>query len=213
MKEGVRLKIDVHNIGCFRGGRHVLAGVSFTLEGGKAVKLRGPNGVGKSTLLRVLAGLVPFQTGAIDWFDGDGSLIDPDVRMSRLHYVGHLDAIKPGFTVVENLVFWSRFYGGGGDVTNALDAVKLGRLGDVPGQFLSAGQKRRLALARLLVAPRPVWLLDEPTVALDTDGVALFCDLMNAHVTNGGILLASTHIEMGIDNALELRLGMAEAAS
>lgn len=209
------MKFLASDITCFRGGRLVLEGVSFELEQGIANVLRGPNGSGKSTLLRVVAGLVDYQEGKLGWLDDpgpDGQVreIDEDEThlASLFHYVGHLDAIKPNLTVRENLTFWARLYGVPGDVDPALGTLGLGGLADVPGAFLSAGQKKRLSLAKLMLGTRPLWVLDEPSVSLDVEGVALVASLMKAHCERGGMLLVTTHVDIGLtaDATRSLRL-------
>lgn len=204
------MKLIASNITCFRGGRHVLEGVSFDLELGVASVLRGPNGSGKSTLLRVIAGLVDHQDGTLTWADDEGGEIDEDEtpHASLFHYVGHLDAVKPNLSVHENLDFWARFYGTPEDVGHALETLGLAGLRDVPGAFLSAGQKKRLALARLLLGNRPLWILDEPSVSLDVEGVALVASLMKSHCEAGGMLLVTTHVDIGLahDAIQSLRL-------
>lgn len=204
------MKLIASDITCFRGGRHVLEGVNFGLEPGVASVLRGPNGSGKSTLLRVIAGLVDHQAGTLAWLDDDGDEIDEDETpvSSLFHYVGHLDAVKPNLSVHENLDFWARFYGAPEDVGPALEILGLASLRDVPGAFLSAGQKKRLALARLLLGNRPLWILDEPSVSLDVEGVALVASLMKSHCEAGGMLLVTTHVDIGLaDEAIQsLRL-------
>lgn len=199
------MKLLASDITCFRGGRHVLEGVSFELERGIANVLRGPNGSGKSTLLRVVAGLVDHQGGTLSWLDGEGPdgqmrEIDEDETQlaSLFHYVGHLDAIKPSLTVRENLTFWAQLYGALGDVEGALGTLGLAGLADVPGAFLSAGQKKRLSLAKLLIGKRPLWILDEPSVSLDVEGVDLVASLMKAHCETGGMLLVTTHVDIGL---------------
>lgn len=194
------MKLIASDITCFRGGRHVLEGVSFDLEPGVASVLRGPNGSGKSTLLRVIAGLVDCQDGTLTWLGDTGGEVDEDETpvSSLFHYIGHLDAVKPNLTVHENLEFWARFYGAPEDVGPALETLGLAGLRDVPGAFLSAGQKKRLALARLMLGHRPLWILDEPSVSLDVEGVALVASLMKSHCEAGGMLLVTTHVDIGL---------------
>lgn len=194
------MKLIASDITCLRGGRLVLEGVSFELVRGVASVLRGPNGAGKSTLLRVVAGLVDHQEGGLAWLDDAGQPIDEDETpvSSLFHYVGHLDAIKPGLSVRENLGFWGELYGARGDVEAALDTLGIGALADVPGAFLSAGQKKRLSFARLLLGKRSLWILDEPSVSLDVEGVALVAALMKSHCEAGGSLLVTTHVDIGL---------------
>ena len=185
-------------LACIRGERAVFARLAFRVRAGGALVLVGPNGSGKSTLLRLMAGLARPAAGMLAW-DGAPVSEDPEEHRSRLHYVGHADAIKPALTVEENLGFWARYRGGGssGDAISrtraALDAFGIGRLADVPGRYLSAGQKRRLALARVLSAPVPLWLLDEPKTALDADAATRVDAAIARHRGDGGMVVVSMH--------------------
>ncbi|MCF3936039.1 heme ABC exporter ATP-binding protein CcmA [Acuticoccus sp. M5D2P5] len=187
-----------------RGERRVLDRVSFTVAAGRACAVTGPNGVGKSTLLRAIAGLTGIESGTVTFLNWDSE------RAGAIHFVGHLDAVKPQFSVAENAAFWCRWLGDGSAgesvVEAALDTVGLLHLAEMPAQFLSQGQRRRLALARLRMAPRPLWLLDEPTAGLDTASRATFAAMMANHLAGGGLVLAATHEPLGIDGADELRL-------
>ncbi len=185
--------LRVTDLACARGGLPLLEGVSFALDPGQALVLRGPNGCGKTTLLRTLAGLQPALTGEID--------LPPEA----MAYAGHADGIKATLTVTENLAFWAAIYGTSG-VAAALERLNLRALADRAAQNLSAGQKRRLGLARLLVTGRPLWVLDEPTVSLDTASVALFADVVRAHLEGGGMALMATHIDLGLPEAQILDL-------
>ncbi len=199
---------------CVRGGREVFSGLGFRVRAGEALLLTGPNGAGKSSLLRLIAGLLRPAAGRIALTGGDAELSAAE----QAHYLGHQDALKPSLTVGENLRFWADFLGGGsGVLTDALAAVGLEELADLPAGYLSAGQRRRLSLARLLAAPRPLWLLDEPTAALDATAQGRLADLMRAHLAGRGLIVAATHGPLGLDAALGLRLGasstpVAEAA-
>ncbi len=189
-----------------RGGRRIVDSVDFTLVDGEALILSGPNGAGKSTLLRAIAGLLPLAAGALS-LDGEA-----DEIAAALHYVGHAEGMKPALTVRENLDFWSSFLargdaGAGLAPADALGAFGLAHVIDIPAGYLSAGQKRRVALARLLVAPRPIWLLDEPTTALDVRAQAALAAVMARHRAGGGVVLAATHSPVGLENAGELKLG------
>ena len=191
---------------CIRGERPVFSGVSFRLERGGALALVGPNGAGKSSLLRILAGFLKPAGGTLEW---DGAPVDEDwaAHRGRLHYVGHLDAVKPALTVAENLHGWARFRGAARAAPEALAALGIADLADVPGRYLSAGQKRRLALARVLATPAPLWLLDEPTVTLDADAAARVDAMIAAHRAGGGMAIVATHGEIALDGTRRLDLG------
>lgn len=186
-----------------RGGRAVLRDVSFRLAPGAAMVVTGSNGAGKSTLLRAIAGLIPRRTGSIGLRLADG-LIEV---AEHTHYVGHANGLKLSLTVLENLDFFLAWGGGrGATPAAALDSVGLGHLADIPANVLSAGQRRRVALARLLVAPRPLWLLDEPATGLDAPSEAWLERLMRDHLATGGLLMAAIHAPLLV-GARELRLG------
>lgn len=193
---------------CLRGGRLVFVGLDFALEPGGALLLLGPNGSGKSSLLRLMAGLLrPFR-GDMRW-RGASLRDEPDALRGHTHYVGHADAVKPVLTAAENLAFWAALDGRPdpvGAARGALAALGVGHIADTPGRFLSAGQKRRLTLARVLAAPAPLWLLDEPTVALDRAGVKLLEDVIDEHRRGGGMVALSTHADIALPGATELRL-------
>ena len=185
----------------------MLSDLSFSLSSGQALLLRGPNGVGKSTLLRGLAGLVPVSGNVI--LNGI-PITNRDDYEENITYAGHLDAIKPQLSVSENIVFWAAIYGG--DPDQALKQMDIGHIADRPAAICSAGQKRRLGLARLLLASRALWLLDEPTVSLDTDGAQTLANLVKNHLATGGMALIATHIDLAID-AEVLTLDVAEVPS
>lgn len=195
--------LEARELACWRGERLVFAGLSFTLAPGEALLLTGPNGAGKSSLLRVLAGLLPAAEGRLLWA-GEDALADRVGHGTRLCYVGHQDAVKPALTAAENLAFFARR--AGGEVARALAALDLSPLADLPARVLSSGQRRRLALARLALAPRPLWLLDEPSVGLDAASVARLGPLFAAHLARGGMIVAATHLALPLDAARELRL-------
>ena len=198
------MHLDVETLTVRRGGRAVLDGVSFRVASGEALLLTGPNGAGKTTLLRAVAGLIGAEAGVVSLAGGDVEATVGD----QCHFVGHLNAVKPGLTAMENLSFWEGALGHDTmPVHRALDRFGLGGMADVPTGYLSAGQKRRLGLARLLVARRPVWLLDEPTVSLDAASVCTFAGIVAEHLANGGIVVAATHVPLGIAGARELTLG------
>lgn len=186
------LVLEVENLAAARGLRVLFEGLSLRLSAGEALELRGANGSGKSTLLRILAGLTRPHAGTVRFSGGNASGGDDAPR----HYLGHLDAVKPSETAIEQAQFWARYFGKDADTaTAAMKRVGLSSRNAVPGRGLSAGQKRRLALTRLLIEPRPVWLLDEPTAALDTEGRALVSQLVAEHRASGGMVIAAVHGE------------------
>ncbi len=190
--------ITAENLACRRGMRPVFADLNFRVQASECVSVQGPNGAGKTSLLRVIAGFIAPAAGTISLQSGGSSIVDDEERGKFIGWLGHQDALKPQLTTRENLAFYSHLYANGDGVDAALDCVSLNRQRDLPGQYLSAGQKKRLALARLLVSRRPVWLMDEPLSALDTSGRALVATLISAHVSNGGIVLAATHEPLGV---------------
>lgn len=198
------MRLVATDLSCRRGGRTVFHGLSFAVPAGEAVQVTGPNGAGKSSLLRLVAGLVPADGGALELEGGDAEAAIAE----QAHYCGHQDAFKPSLTVAENLAFWTSFLGGGGEARPALARLGLDHLADLPAGYLSAGQRRRLALSRLLTVQRPLWLLDEPTAALDAASQKLLATIMAEHVAKGGLLMVATHMPLGIA-ARELALGAA----
>ena len=201
------LRLNAENLALARGGRRLAVGLSFEVRGGEALIVTGPNGAGKSTLLRVLAGLLAPAQGSLSL-----SGVAPEDMATRAHYLGHAEALKGALTAAENLSFWSAMLGidgAGMPAAQALARLALAHVHDLPVSYLSAGQRRRVAIARLLVAPRPVWLLDEPTTALDAASQARLGDLMGEHLAAGGLVVAATHSDLGLPNARELRLGVA----
>ena len=193
---------------CVRGGRRVFSKINFSVTAGTALFLTGPNGAGKSSLLRMIAGLISPTEGHLALNGGDGEMSVAE----QTHYLGHLDPHKPALTVMENLAFWARFLNGSAvfdpaRINRGLEAAGLAELADLPAGYLSAGQRRRLSLARLLAVPRPIWLLDEPTTALDAASQERLRGVMHAHLADGGLVVAATHAPLGLDTASELRLG------
>ena len=189
---------------CVRGGRMVFAGLSFHVSAGEALVVTGRNGAGKSSLLRLVAGLVAAEAGTLlaEGADAERSIGE------QCHYSGHADALKPAMTAAENLAFWRDLYAAPGlEPDAALEAMGIGHLADLPAAYLSAGQKRRLALARLFVARRPLWLLDEPTSALDVRTQALFARHMTEHLASGGLIMAATHADLGLASPRNLEIG------
>ena len=197
------MRICASNLGCVRGDREVFSGVNFSIASGEALAVLGPNGAGKSSLLRIIAGLVRTTSGRLTLEDGDPELTLPE----QAHYLGHLDALKPSLSVAENLVFWTRYLGTGDMIAEALAAVGLAAIGDLPAAYLSAGQRRRLSIARLTAVARPIWLLDEPTSSLDHAAQGRLAELMRAHLAGGGLIVAATHGPLGLDRVQELHLG------
>ncbi|HVV95030.1 MAG TPA: heme ABC exporter ATP-binding protein CcmA [Hyphomicrobiales bacterium] len=184
------MRLRVEDLALERGGRLVLAKLRFQLGEGEVLVVTGPNGAGKTTLLRALAGLLPLAAGRIVVEGGDPELSQAE----QLHFVGHRDGVKEALTATENLVAWRGLLGGeGSDPAAALNAVALDHAADLPAGTLSAGQRRRLGLARLLVAPRPLWLLDEPATALDVAAQARLAKLVATHRAGGGLVVAATH--------------------
>lgn len=198
-----RLRLTATDLACTRGGRTIFSALGFSVSGGEALVVTGRNGSGKSSLLRMVAGLLAIAAGGLDLAGGD-----PERSIGeQAHYLGHQDALKPALTVVENLDFWTAWLGGAGDSRGALAAVGLESLGDLPAGYLSAGQRRRLSLARLVAIARPLWLLDEPSSALDTAAQEALRTLMRDHLARGGLILAATHLPLGLEGARSLELG------
>lgn len=216
------MQLIAENLTLERGNRKVANDLSFQLEGGTALVLTGPNGAGKSTLLRALAGYLRPASGVVRLrgVEGAGEADSESGEVREMcHFVGHLDGIKTHLTAAENLSFWAKYLAGPADaatpvavrVEDALDRFALAALAEIPAGYLSAGQKRRLALARLAVAARPLWLLDEPTVSLDAASTRVLVDAIDAHLAGGGLAVIATHIPMQLARVEAIQLGRVEA--
>jgi heme exporter protein A len=198
------LQLLAENLSIERGGRTVFEGLSFRMASGQALLVTGPNGAGKTTLLRTIAGFLSPIAGRVTLSGGNRDMTVAE----QSHFVGHLNAVKANLSAAENAAFWAGFLGGSvGLVDRALALFGLAALADIPAGLLSAGQRRRLALARLLVVPRPLWLLDEPTAALDAEATTTLVESIDAHVEEGGLAVVATHLPLGLTGAQELRLG------
>jgi heme exporter protein A len=197
------MRLSGRGVRCVRGGREVFAGLDFEANAGEALAVVGPNGSGKTSLLRLIAGVLAPAGGSITLERADDELTLPE----QSHYLGHRDALKPALSVSENLAFWRDFLGGApSNLAESLATVELDHAARLPAAYLSAGQRRRLSIARLLTVQRPVWLLDEPTNALDTAGQKLFASVMSEHLSRGGLIIAATHTPLGVA-ARTLRVG------
>jgi heme exporter protein A len=212
------MQLIAEKLGVSRGGRLLFAGLSFAVAAGEALLVTGPNGAGKTTLLRTLAGFLAPEAGQIRL---DGGAADAGIG-EQCHFVGHANAVKPGLTVAENAAFWRGFLDGAhgeapGSGRDRLDAALatfgLEGLRDIPAGYLSAGQRRRAGLLRLLLARRPIWLLDEPTASLDQAGQEVLTGVVNAHLAGGGLVLAATHLRLAFDRARELPLARSAATA
>jgi heme exporter protein A len=204
------MRLSASDLACRRGGREVFAGIGFSVTAGQALVISGRNGSGKSSLLRMVVGLLRVAAGRIALEGGDPQL----TLGEQAHYLGHQDALKPSLSVGENLRFWTGFLAGTApDIAAPLAAVGLGTLADLPAAYLSAGQRRRLSIARLIAVKRPIWLLDEPASTLDAAGQARLSELMRTHLGEGGLILAAAHGAIGLDGASELRLGQGMVGS
>ena len=199
------MELSARDLACERGGRLVFGGLNFSVTGSEALVVTGRNGAGKSSLLRLIAGLLRESGGRLDLAGGT----DEATIAEQSHYLGHLDAVKPALSVRENLRFWTSYLGAPRDapIGPALEAVDLAQLSDLPAAYLSAGQRRRLSIARLVAVPRPIWLLDEPTSALDSQSQSRLAELMRSHRAGGGMIVAAAHGPIGLDDPRELKLG------
>jgi heme exporter protein A len=197
------MRLSGRGVRCVRGGREVFSGLDFEASSGEALAVVGPNGSGKTSLLRLIAGVLAPAGGSIALEGGEDELTLAELS----HYLGHRDPLKPALSVSENLRFWRDFLGGvTSDPAESLAVVELDHAARLPAAYLSAGQRRRLSIARLLTVQRPVWLLDEPTNALDTAGQKLFATLMGDHLARGGLIIAATHAPLGVPTRT-LRVG------
>jgi heme exporter protein A len=200
------MQLSAESLTCVRGGRTVFSDLSFSVSSGEALTVVGRNGAGKSSLLRLIAGLVHLAAGKLALVGGEAEAGIGE----QAHYLGHHDALKSSLSVSENLMFWIQFLGGDrGAAMPALEAVDLAPLAGLPAAYLSAGQRRRLSIARLVAVGRPLWLLDEPTSALDAQSQERLAGLMQAHRAKGGLIVAAAHGDIGLDAPRELRLGAA----
>ena len=198
------MRLSGRGVRCVRGGREVFSGLDFDASAGEALAVTGSNGSGKTSLLRLIAGLLTISGGSIALEGGEAELTLPE----QAHYLGHRDALKPALSVTENLAFWRDFLGGeASDVGTSLATVGLDHAVRLPAAYLSAGQRRRLSIARLIAAKRPIWLLDEPTSALDRAAQERLVELMAAHLAGGGMIVAAAHGPIGLERARELQLG------
>lgn len=200
------MRLAGDNLACVRGGRAVFTQLNFSVADGEALLVTGRNGAGKSSLLRVIAGLVRLADGKLSLEGGD-----PEASIGeQAHYLGHQDALKPALSVAENLRFWAAYLGNtASDIEPALEAVALRPLASLPAAYLSAGQRRRLSIARLIAVKRPIWLLDEPTSALDAASQERLAGLMREHLAGGGMIVAATHGPIGLEAPREMRMGPA----
>ena len=197
------MQLSGRGVRCVRGGREVFSGLDFVISSGEALAVTGANGSGKTSLLRMIGGLLALAGGSIDLEGSEGEL----TLAEQAHYLGHRDAMKPALSVLENLSFWRNFLGGEVlDAGQSLELAGIEHAAHLPAAYLSAGQRRRLSIARLIAVRRPIWLLDEPTSALDAAGQALFTDVMRDHLARGGLVIAATHAPLGIE-CRELPLG------
>ena len=203
------MQLVIDSLAVRRGERQVLHGLSFQLAAGEGLLLTGPNGAGKTTLIRSIAGFLRPDSGSVRLEGAE----EPEDVGQHCHMIGHQNGIKPSLTVAENLAFWARYLGGSEDIEAALVRMNLAEIDDLPAGYLSAGQKRRLGLARLLVAKRPLWLLDEPTVSLDAASTELLAAIVAEHIASGGMAIAATHIPLGIASMRELTLSTVPAAT
>ncbi len=195
------MRLGAENLAGERGGETIFAGLSFEVSSGEALIVTGPNGSGKSTLLRIICGLLAPEAGKIELLEDRAAL---PVR-AACHYLGHQNAMKPALSVRENLLFWQKFNGSARfDIDEALEAVDLPGVEHLPFGYLSTGQKRRVSIAKLLISYRPLWIVDEPTAGLDKASESRFAELMRDHMRDGGMVIAATHIPLGLEGVRTL---------
>ncbi len=200
------MKLIIEKLNLNRASQEIVSNISFELSAGEALIVTGENGSGKSTTLRGIAGLMPLNDGSIRLLDETGKQFEGEVR-EYCHYLGHQNGMKPALTVRENLDFWQKFCGEPDlSIEEALDEVDLAHTIDLPFSYLSAGMKRRVSIARLLVSDRPIWILDEPTAGLDAQSVKMFTELCKNFCEGGGILIAATHLPLGIETERTLEI-------
>ncbi|MBL4908149.1 MAG: heme ABC exporter ATP-binding protein CcmA [Sneathiella sp.] len=191
------MSLNARHLSCIRQDRLIFKNISFSLNSGEVLWIKGKNGAGKSSLLRIIAGLLKPIQGEILW-QGENVKDDPDIFQNQFRYIAHQDALKPALTGTENLRFWSQYFGTD-NVPAALKEFELERIADVPTGIMSAGQKKRTNLARLIACPAPLWILDEPVSSLDTHYIALFRNQLVRHVKNGGMAVLATHQDLELD--------------
>jgi heme exporter protein A len=195
------MRLGAENLAGERGGETIFAGLSFEVSSGEALIVTGPNGSGKSTLLRIICGLLAPEAGKVELLEYRAAL---PVR-AACHYLGHQNAMKPALSVRENLLFWQKFNGSARfDIDEALEAVDLPGVEHLPFGYLSTGQKRRVSIAKLLISHRPLWIVDEPTAGLDKASESRFAELMRDHMRDGGMVIAATHIPLGLEGVRTL---------
>ncbi len=196
------MELEIKNLHLSRGGRLLVKDLNIKLSKGQSLKIEGANGVGKTTLIRAIAGFITPDKGKINFTFDDTN----QSKREQIHYIGHKNGIRTSLTVLENLEFWAAFYNAKSSLMQVAQAFALKSLLHIPAGYLSAGQKRRLSLSRLSISKRPLWLLDEPTVSLDQQSVQLVAKAAQAHLENAGLLIAATHIPLEIEFTNTLRL-------
>lgn len=195
------MRLEADKLAGERGGETIFANLSFAIDAGEALVVTGPNGSGKSTLLRIICGLLAPEAGKVELRE-DGTVLP--VR-AACHYLGHQNAMKPALSVRENLLFWQKFNGAAqAQIDEALEAVDLPGVEHLPFGYLSTGQKRRVSIAKLLVSHRPLWIVDEPTAGLDKASETRFAEIMRTHMREGGMIVAATHIPLGLESVSSL---------